>query len=145
MMRRFDIAIGMIGMLALAFASMAGSAPGRPFSARLLGSEETRGGDPDGRGTVTLTLDPRPGRICYKLTVTGIATPTAAHIHLGRRGETGTAVVTLQPPTEGSRSDCVDADPDLVRRIAQNPGDYYINVHTADHPDGALRGQLRRR
>jgi uncharacterized protein (DUF3820 family) len=37
----------------------------------------------------------------------------------------------------------VDAEGKLLRKIADKPGDYYVNVHTADFPAGAIRGQLQ--
>jgi hypothetical protein len=29
-----------------------------------------------------------------------------------------------------------------MKRIRQNPENFYVNVHNADFPDGAVRGQL---
>ena len=37
---------------------------------------------------------------------------------------------------------CVSAGEDLIKEIRQNPANYYVNVHNADFPDGAIRGQL---
>jgi CHRD domain len=75
--------------------------------------------------------------------VSNIAPATAAHIHEAPVGKAGDAVVTLSPPpTEGSSKNCVNVDKDLIKRIRQNPENFYVNVHNADFPDGAIRGQL---
>jgi CHRD domain len=51
-------------------------------------------------------------------------------------------VVPLTPPTSGVSSGCTSADPNLIKAIIQHPENYYVNVHTAEFPGGALRGQL---
>ena len=40
------------------------------------------------------------------------------------------------------RADCVRVARSLGRAILANPNRYYVNVHTAGLPDGAIRGQL---
>lgn len=116
---------------------------GRSFSTILLGANEAPGpGDPDGSGTATITLNPGQEEVCFELTVSGIAPATAAHIHVAPVGEPGPVVVPLTPPTSGSSSGCVSASRELIKAIIQDPSAYYVNVHNADYPAGALRGQL---
>jgi CHRD domain-containing protein len=144
--RRF--AVG--SSLALALAStvlLAGSAiaGGRPISVDLSGAAEAPGpGDPDGSGNVFLTFNPGTGEVCYDFSVTRVAPLTAAHIHVAPAGSPGPVVIPL-PPTSATGGDgCVKAARDLIVAILTDPSAYYFNVHNADFPAGALRGQLTR-
>ena len=114
------------------------------MSATLSGEAEAPGpGDPDGSGEAFVTLNQGRGLICYQITVEGIEPAIAAHIHEAPVGVPGDIVVPLQPPdAEGFVNDCVSVDAELIKDIRQNPEEYYVNVHTADFPAGALRGQL---
>jgi CHRD domain/Glucose / Sorbosone dehydrogenase len=118
------------------------SGTGKPLATRLTGAVEIPPGDPDGTGLATFRLNSGEGEVCYELTVRNIATATAAHIHPGAAGETGPAIVPLNAPANGSSSGCVAVSKELVRAIRQNPEAYYVNVHNAEYPAGALRGQL---
>lgn len=116
---------------------------GRPFTTTMTGAAEVPGpGDPDGTGTATITLNHGEGEVCFVLTAANIAPATAAHIHIGGSDVAGPVVVGLTPPTTGTSTGCVNADPDLIKAIIQNPSDYYVNVHNAPFPAGAIRGQL---
>jgi len=116
---------------------------GRRFSTMLEGSQEVPGpGDPDGSGTVEITLNHGQGQVCWILTVAGIDTANAAHIHRGVSGERGAVVVPLEAPADGSSDGCADADRELIKEILQSPEQFYVNVHNAEYPDGAIRGQL---
>jgi hypothetical protein len=126
----------------LALASIAADG-GRKFTTTLTGAAEVPGpGDPDGSGTATITLNHGQGEVCWELTVSGIAPATAAHIHVGSADVAGPVVVGLSAPTSGSSSGCATVDRDLIKAIIQNPEGYYVNVHNAEFPAGALRGQL---
>lgn len=109
-----------------------------------VGTNGRRGaGDPDGRGSFTAIVD--GNQLCFGVTVTNLDQPTAAHIHPGRRNQTGPPVVPLTQPSSGdpgAASGCVTIDPALAQAILKNPHKYYFNVHTAAFPDGAVRGQL---
>lgn len=108
------------------------------------GSAETPAGDPDGGGTASITIDPATREVCWDITVTNIAAATASHIHVGAAGVAGDVVVPLDTDGfTGSTTGCFtpDAAADLSAILA-NPAGYYVNVHTADFPAGAVRGQL---
>ena len=117
---------------------------GRRLTATLTGAAEVPGpGDADGAGAAVITLNQGQKEVCFELTVSNIATATAAHIHTGAAGAAGPVAVTLTPPpADGSSKGCVNADAELIKNIRQNPANYYVNVHNADFPDGAVRGQL---
>ena len=119
---------------------------GKQLKAKLKGANEVPGpGDPDGRGKARLRVRPKAGRVCFRLKWRNIATPTAAHIHRGRMGEAGPVVVGLFSGQADNRG-CVDGfERDLLREIRRHPRRFYVNIHNADYPDGAIRGQLKRR
>jgi CHRD domain len=111
------------------------------LEASLTGEKEAPGpGDPNGRGEADVKV--HKAEVCYELKVERIAPATAAHIHLGLRGEPGPVVAPLKPPTDGSSSGCVAVPRALSLELKEHPGRYYVNVHNDPYPDGAIRGQL---
>ncbi len=141
--------LALAGTAALGGCATVAPAPAAPWlmqlTANMTGAAEVPGpGDPDGTGTATITLDPSRSSLCYTLRVANIATPTAAHVHVGAAGAAGDHVVVLDAPATGSSSGCATIDPALMQAITANPGGYYVNVHNAEYPAGAIRGQLRR-
>lgn len=137
-MKKTNLRIVTIVLALLVLASIAANG-GRKFTTSLTGAAEVPGpGDPDGSGTATIVLNPGMGQVCWEISVTDIATAAAAHIHVGEEGVAGGVVVPLLPVAGG----CVDADRALILNIIQHPEEYYVNVHNAEFPAGALRGQL---
>jgi hypothetical protein len=122
------------------------------LAATLRGANEVPGpGDPDGRGRAVVRL--AGDQACFLLQWSGIGAPTASHIHEGRAGVPGPVVVPFfqpgvnaasLPDTLSSVAGCADVDPVLAARIAARPSHWYVNIHTADFPAGAIRGQLHR-
>lgn len=112
------------------------------LTANLSGGVVTGGGDEDGTGTTTIRLSADMIRLCYDLSVSGIADATAAHIHRGGAGSNGPPVVTLSAPRGGTASDCIDVGADIVMELLADPASFYVNVHNPDFPGGAIRGQL---
>jgi hypothetical protein len=129
-----------------------------------VGADGTVGvGDADGSGVAyVFGIDDDPTTLCYVITA-GAVDPTfvaqevgMAHIHRGAAGANGPVVAALAFPLEGDAGDCItegeegkfpligeDGEPaSIVADILANPANYYVNVHTGEFPDGALRGQL---
>ncbi|HZG55269.1 CHRD domain-containing protein [Paenibacillus sp.] len=98
-------------------------------------------------------------RLSFLLVVRNISRMTQAHIHLGRRGENGPVVAFLfgrskfgisvrRGVVRGVLTNSDLTGPlegrtlrDLVREIEN--GNAYVNVHTIQHPNGEIRGQIR--
>lgn len=117
---------------------------GRKLQTTLTGAAEVPGpGDSNGAGTAEITVNAGQTRVCYKLRVRNIAVATAAHIHEGARTVAGPVKVTLGTPNaSGTSSGCVTVTRALALEILKRPADYYVNVHNAEFPNGAVRGQL---
>jgi CHRD domain len=100
-----------------------------------------------GTGTATITIDRNARTLCYTITTQNVALPlAAAHIHQAPAGQAGPVVVPLftepiNAATVGPT--CLSGlDKNLLKDIIRNPQDYYVNVHNAPFPNGAIRGQL---
>lgn len=117
---------------------------GRKLQTNLTGAAEVPGpGDPDGTGTAAITVNPGQNQVCYELAVRNIAVATMAHIHEGGPTVAGPVRVTLGTPNaSGTSSGCVTVTRALALEILKRPADYYVNVHNAAFPGGAVRGQL---
>ena len=148
--RRLFATLLLAAIAALAIAGPASAAKlgvadqgGRLLTTTLTGAEEVPvPGDPDGTGFAAVTINPGKGLVCYELSVSGLDPATGAHIHEAPFGEAGDIVVELQPPMNGSSSGCAKVDRALAKDILKDPANYYVNVHNAEYPAGALRGQL---
>jgi CHRD domain len=144
-------AMALVAGFAVAIALAVGGsavAQGRPLSTLLSGAAEAPGpGDPDASGSAFIALNQGLGEVCFNLSWENIdGTVVAAHIHVAPPGVPGPIVVPLfagEFPGTGSTSDCVgDVDEALIKDIRQDPGAYYVNIHSTVFPAGAIRGQL---
>jgi len=118
------------------------------FTTTLKGANEVPGpGDPDGKGHAWIRVDSKRDRICFKVSAKGVKPLTAAHIHTGDRKTAGPVFVELFSGESATRHrrGCVATTQEKIDAIRSNPSGYYVNVHNAEYPDGALRGQLGRK
>lgn len=149
-MRKLALAVGAT-MLTMVLLSSALAAPAHQAGMMMLmgtfsgGAEVPGPGDTDGAGTAMVTIDTTKNEACYDLTVTNITLPAAAaHIHKAAAGVSGPVVVPFDPApgADGKAKACAAGDAAVIADIAANPANYYVNVHTSDFPQGAVRAQL---
>jgi hypothetical protein len=97
-------------------------------------------------GTFVGQLDMATLQLCYTLTASGLTAPaTAAHIHNAPAGQNGPVVVTFTPvpaTTSFTLTTCATVPAPTAQGLAQNPANFYVNVHDSTYPGGEIRGQL---
>jgi hypothetical protein len=116
------------------------------LAAKLKGKDEVPGpGDNDGSGVAQLETKIAKSKLCYLVEFENIGTATAAHVHKGAKGEAGKIVIPLfEEATESPAQDCVKvASERKLKKVVKNPASFYVNVHTEEFSDGAIRGQLK--
>ena len=128
-------------------------AQGTPLFAALNGGNEVNGagvarsGDLDGFGSATVNfsnITATTATLCYAVLVSNITAATAAHIHRGTSGVNGPIVVNFTPPVgnPGRIAGCTTISRVLYSQLIALPSAFYVNVHNAAFPAGAVRGQL---
>jgi hypothetical protein len=107
-------------------------------------------GDPDLSGSADLVVNVRRGTVCFDIdldeTTPGADSVVAVHIHPGSAAETCDAqdcapALDLDFANQGLRG-CARAGKFLLGVLADEPEQFYLHVHTARFPAGAVRGQL---
>jgi hypothetical protein len=129
-------------------ASAASTARKYYFTAGLLGRNEVP--EPgkkvnDRNGIAAAKFRISGNRFYYFVQWRNTGKPTAFHIHRGKAGVNGPVVIDLlsEGTIRGNTSfGSVLVKSGLLRDIKKNPRNWYANMHTAQFPDGAVRGQL---
>ena len=135
---RLIVLLAVIGVAVPAVALASRSATLK-FAATLSGKSELPKAAPKGKGSVTITIT--GNKVCWKfVSVGGIDKPIVSHIHKGTSTVSGPVVVPLGG--KYAASGCIASTSATVKAIEKNPKGYYVNVHTAKYPNGAIRGQL---
>ncbi|HEY5512833.1 MAG TPA: CHRD domain-containing protein [Geomonas sp.] len=145
-------------VLAVVFAASTGFAAEKSFKAKLTPKEETKKPKSKASGKAEFKLSEDGKSMTYKLHVKNIMDPTAAHIHMGKKGADGPPVVGLASEAKkgkvsGVLSEGMIMDKDLMgdlqgKTVADlvnliKSGDAYVNVHSSANPDGEIRGQIK--
>jgi hypothetical protein len=133
----------LLAFLSLAAAvTLAGQASAEKLKAMLSGASEVPANTSKGTGTVSANYDPASKKLTWELTYSGLTGPvTAAHFHgpadVGQNA--GIAVPISNATSSPSEGNATLTDAQAADLLA---GKYYVNVHTAAHPGGEIRGQV---
>ncbi len=130
----------------------------KSFKAMLSGNESVPAVETMARGDATFTVAKDEKALSYYVTVSDIENVTAAHIHLGKKGENGPPVALITKEKRAGKFSGTLAEgtitknelmgpmmgksvEDLIKQIEK--GDAYLNVHTDKYPNGEIRGQIK--
>jgi len=91
-----------------------------------------------GEGTISIADD---GAVSGSVMTKGVQ-GTAAHIHVGAAGKNGPVAVPFTKDGDTFKAPA-GAKLNADQMKAFKSGDLYVNVHSAAHPDGEIRGQLK--
>lgn len=157
--RRFFIPI----ILSLALPYLAWAATPKTFTAQLSGDQGVPPIQTAATGVATFKLSQDGKSLHYQLKVDKLTDVTMAHIHLGQAGKNGPPVVWLfpvtgPPPTlkpgafTGVLAEGEVTAKNLVGPLKGKPlqalvkvmenGETYVNIHTQEHPEGEIRGEI---
>ena len=127
--------------MALLLAAGAGLASAATVHVTLKGTQETPPVKSMARGSgmIEVTAD---GSVSGKISTHGIK-GTMAHIHEGAPGKSGPPIIHLTAGPHGTWVVPAGSklSPDQYKEFLA--GDLYVNVHSAAHPGGEIRGQIK--
>lgn len=126
---------------AVLFAGSAGLAAAATVHVKLAGSHEVPAVSTKARGSAVIVVKP-DGVVSGKVS-TYFIKGTMAHIHEGAPGTEGPPIITLAPGSKGTWvvPQGAKLTPHQYKEFLA--GELYVNVHSAAHPGGEIRGQLK--
>lgn len=139
-MRNFKLLAAVAaGVLALAPGAFARTLH---FTAALDGAQETPPNASAGKGMAKVTLDTKTHNLGWTIAYSGLSGPaTMAHFHgPAAAGTAAGVVVKLGPAVESPIHGAAKVTAEQEKWLRS--GMLYVNVHTAAHPGGEIRGQV---
>jgi hypothetical protein len=128
-------------LLATAIIAASGVAVAEDVKVSLTGAEETPAvtTSATGSGTISIAKD---YSVSGALKTSGVE-GTAAHIHAAPVGQSGPPVITLTKGEGGAWTVPAGSRLTAEQYEAFKAGNLYVNVHSAEHKPGEIRGQLK--
>lgn len=117
------------------------SARAADVKVKLSGAEETPAVTTAAAGNAKFTIGADKS-VTGKIDTSGIE-GIAAHIHVGAPGQAGPPIITLVKGDKGEWTVPPDAKLTDEQFASFKAGNLYVNVHSAEHKPGEIRGQLK--
>lgn len=131
---------GILAAAALALAALAMPALADDVKFKLSGDMEVPPVSTKATGNGAITVKPDMS-ISGSVTTSGLAA-TMAHIHIGKAGTNGPVVITLNKSGDNGWTVPEGSKLSAEQYKAYQAGELYVNIHSAEHKPGELRGQL---
>jgi hypothetical protein len=125
----------------LGIAIIFASAQAEEVKIKLTGAEETPSVVTTASGTARITIA-ADKTVTGKVETTGIE-GIAAHIHLGAPGQAGPPIITLVKAENGQWTVPPGSKLTDEQFASFKAGNLYVNVHSAEHKPGEIRGQIK--
>jgi hypothetical protein len=132
---------GIIAAAVVALAAYSGLALADQIRVTLSGEQEVPAVTTSASGGGTITINPDMS-VSGSVTTKGVA-GTMAHIHNGAAGKNGPVIIPLTKSGADTWSVPAGAKLTDAQNAAFKAGDLYVNVHSAEHKGGEIRGQLK--
>jgi hypothetical protein len=132
-----------LAISAAIFAASPALAEMMKMSATLEAAQEVPPNDSAGKGTADISFDTESKKLDWTIEYSGLTgDATAAHFHgPAAKGENAAPAVPIEDTKSGATGTATLTDAQAADLVA---GRYYVNVHTAAHPDGEIRGQVEK-
>jgi CHRD domain len=125
----------------LGIAIIFASAQAEEVKIKLTGAEETPSVVTTASGTARIAIA-ADKTVTGKVETTGIE-GIAAHIHLGAPGQAGPPIITLVKAENGQWTVPPGSKLTDEQFASFKAGNLYVNVHSAEHKPGEIRGQIK--
>jgi CHRD domain len=140
------LAIGITVLAGLAWAGIAHAAP-VSFTVELTGAQEVPAVASPATGTAEITFDPATRALTWSLSYKDLSSAaTMAHFHgPAAAGANGPVAVWVSKQGGGGAESPIRGEATLSAAQAKEfeAGQWYVNVHSKDHPAGEIRGQVK--
>jgi len=133
---------GFIGLAIIGLLGSSALAETTTFKVNLSAQQEVPANDSKGTGSADVTYDSSTKALNWTVTYSGLTgDPTAAHFHgPAEPGKNAGVVIPIgNKPPSPAKGTATLTDAQAADLMA---GRMYINVHTAAHPGGEIRGQV---
>lgn len=127
---------------AFGLAAAAAQAQTVNYTADLSGAQEVPKVATEGKGMAMASLNTATSTLSWEVTYSGLSgNAVAGHLHgPGATGANAPVVVPFTGPLASPIKGSAKLTPAQVKQL--EAGDWYVNLHTANHKAGEIRGQL---